>query len=121
MDFKASNQGRENVKVAVRIRPTGNFAEKNVLLGDEGNYVEIYQPKDKTQPINNQQERWGFTFDSVLNNASQSTVFDVCASDIVASALDGFNGTIMAYVSMRHSVYSSLPSDHSQVTNILLI
>eukprot|EP01050_Picozoa_sp_SAG11_P023588 SAG11_NODE_4780_length_1768_cov_1.588376_1_plen_447_part_10 len=38
-----------------------------------------------------------FRFDSVLDNASQETMYEVCAEDITQSVLDGYNGTIMAY------------------------
>merc|ERR1719158_2033681 len=47
--------------------------------------------------VNNQQESWHFKVDKVLVNASQETVFEVCARDVVKSVMDGYNGTILAY------------------------
>lgn len=42
-------------------------------------------------------DRWGFTFDDVLENGcEQEEVYRRCASDIVHSVLNGVNGTIMA-------------------------
>ncbi|CAM9751393.1 unnamed protein product, partial [Ectocarpus sp. 8 AP-2014] len=43
-------------------------------------------------------DRWGFTFDDVLEaGCSQEEVYRKCAKDILESALNGVNGTIMAY------------------------
>ena len=36
-------------------------------------------------------------FDSVLNNASQETMYEVAAEEITSSVLNGYNGTVMAY------------------------
>lgn len=47
--------------------------------------------------INNQQESWKYKFDKVLHNASQEDMFDYCARDIIISATEGYNGTIMCY------------------------
>ena len=41
-------------------------------------------------------------FDSVLNNASQETMYEVAAEETVTSVLNGYNGTIMAY--LLHSI-----------------
>ena len=39
-----------------------------------------------------------FSFDAVFGpNSEQKTVYDVCASSLVESVLEGFNGTIFAY------------------------
>ena len=41
-------------------------------------------------------------FDSVMNNASQETMYEVAAEETVTSVLNGYNGTIMAY--LLHSI-----------------
>ena len=39
-----------------------------------------------------------FTFDSVFSEkCEQKTIYDVCASPVVQSVLEGYNGTIFAY------------------------
>lgn len=47
--------------------------------------------------MNNQQETWHFKLDKVLSNGSQEQIFEICASDVVRSVMDGYNGTILAY------------------------
>lgn len=45
------------VKVAIRTRPTANFASKNLKLDLEKKTIEVFIPKDDSQGlINNQQE-----------------------------------------------------------------
>ncbi|KAJ3033037.1 Kinesin-like protein kif9, partial [Rhizophlyctis rosea] len=54
----------------------------------------IHIPKNEEGGyINNQQEDWDFRFDSILHNASQETVYEECASPIIKSLLEGYNGT----------------------------
>lgn len=88
---------KENVKVCIRTRPTGRFAEGNLRLGADRRHIDVHIPKAQGLHINNQQEDWAFDYDNVLHNASQDAVYDDCAADIVASAVDGYSGTIMAY------------------------
>ena len=39
-----------------------------------------------------------FTFDAVFgSNAEQKNIYDICASSVVESVLNGYNGTIFAY------------------------
>ena len=39
-----------------------------------------------------------FTFDAVFGpNVEQKYIYDICASDVVESVLNGYNGTIFAY------------------------
>ena len=42
--------------------------------------------------VNNQILDWSFRLDGVFHNASQDQVYDTVATDIVTSALDGYNG-----------------------------
>ncbi|PWU89265.1 putative kinesin [Trypanosoma cruzi] len=43
------------------------------------------------------QEKLAFTFDAVLHNASQETVYDATASELVESLLQGLNCTLLCY------------------------
>mmetsp|Transcript_42830 Transcript_42830/g.69440 ORF Transcript_42830/g.69440 Transcript_42830/m.69440 type:complete len:756 (-) Transcript_42830:1307-3574(-) len=85
------------VKVCVRTRPTDSFASQ-IEVGSDKKTISInVKPNEKFGVVNNAQQNWSFKFDNVLNNASQEAVYDDCASDIVQSVLEGYNGTIMAY------------------------
>lgn len=90
--------GRSNVRVIVRARPTASYAGDNFVFNDDTNSIDMRLPKDSTAGIvNNQQESWHFKVDRVLSNASQEQVFECCASEVVRSVMDGYNGTVMAY------------------------
>ena len=47
--------------------------------------------------MNNQQEAWSFTCDRVLHNAGQDEVFSRLAKPMVDAAIEGYNGTVLAY------------------------
>lgn len=47
--------------------------------------------------MNNQQEQWRYKYDKILHNASQEDVFEDCAKDLVRSAVDGLNATVLVY------------------------
>lgn len=86
------------VKVYARIRPTARFAQDMIELLPNEKSVNIHCKKDLRRGyINNQILDWSFHLDRVLHNASQSDVYEQCAKDIVTKALDGYNGTILAY------------------------
>uniref|UniRef100_A0ABI7Z6L5 Kinesin-like protein n=1 Tax=Felis catus TaxID=9685 RepID=A0ABI7Z6L5_FELCA len=60
--------------------------------------IDIHLKKDTRRGVvNNQQTDWSFKLDGVLHNASQDLVYETVAKDVVAQALDGYNGTIMCY------------------------
>lgn len=89
---------RTNVRVIVRARPTANYSSENFQFYEPQDRIDMRLPKDAEGGyVNNQQESWSFKLDKVLSNASQEQVFEGCASDVVRSVMDGFNGTIMAY------------------------
>lgn len=89
---------KSSVKVAIRTRPTANFASKNLKLDLEKKTIEVFIAKDNSQGlINNQQENWKFKFDSFLHNSTQEEVFETCGHEIVRNVIEGYNGTIMAY------------------------
>jgi len=85
------------VQVAIRTRPTSNFARSELNIDTKEQKISIHVNKDKSQYVNNQQEDWAFRFNKVLHNVDQETMYDACAEDIVNSVLEGYNGTIMAY------------------------
>jgi kinesin family protein 6/9 len=67
--------------------------------GEELPVVEVEVPKDELAGmIDNKRTHWRFRFDGVLGEASlQEEVFQRVAEPVVASVLDGFNGTVFAY------------------------
>jgi len=87
------------IKVVVRVRPTPDFAANGLLLHPDKKTVNIKLPKNAKygDVVNSQPSDYNFKFDSVLNNASQETMYEVAAEEITSSVLDGYNGTIMAY------------------------
>jgi kinesin family protein 6/9 len=90
--------GKSNVRVVLRARPTANFANENFQFNEGSDSIDMRVPKEDSKGhVNNQQESWHFNVDKVLVNASQESVFETCASDVVKSVMDGYNGTIMAY------------------------
>ncbi|KAK3083432.1 hypothetical protein FSP39_022438 [Pinctada imbricata] len=91
-------QKSKRVQVWARIRPTAEFAQENIELLQDGRSVNVHQMKEgRKGVVNNQVMDWSFRLDGVFHNASQDQVYDTVASDIVTSALDGYNGTLMCY------------------------
>lgn len=93
------------VKVIIRMRPTSNFAHRNMQVDDEAGYhflwfrqinIHVDRPLDQGI-INHQQNQWGFKFEKVLSNASQELMFNLTAKEILTSALDGYSGCILCY------------------------
>lgn len=87
----------ETVKVAIRCRPL-NSKEKNngntriVNVNNERGEVCVSKPSDMDAKPKT------FTFDfSYGPDSTQKQVYDQCASQIVKSCLEGYNGTIFAY------------------------
>ena len=90
--------GSGRVKVFARIRPTATFAQDMIELLPDGKSVNIHCKKDTRRGyINNQILDWSFSLDRFLHNASQDDVYQMCAKDVVTKAMNGFNGTILAY------------------------
>jgi hypothetical protein len=88
----------ETVKVAVRCRPLSKTERANgnaevVTVDSARNNISVRNPDE---PENAKQK--SFTFDYAYGtNSTQKVVYEQCASGIVASVLDGYNGTIFAY------------------------
>ncbi|CAG2197099.1 KIF6_9 [Mytilus edulis] len=88
----------QRVKVWCRVRPTANFDTEHIELVPDGKSVNVHQKKESAKGVvNNQILDWSFRLDGIFHNASQDHVFDTVAADIVTSALDGYNGTMMCY------------------------
>uniref|UniRef100_A0ABI7Z6U6 Kinesin motor domain-containing protein n=1 Tax=Felis catus TaxID=9685 RepID=A0ABI7Z6U6_FELCA len=61
-----------------------------------GASIDIHLKKDTRRGVvNNQQTDWSFKLDGVLHNASQDLVYETVAKDVVAQALDGYNGNLV--------------------------
>jgi len=89
--------GKSAVKVYVRFRPTANPSTGIDVQADKKT-VTIALKKDQSAGlINNQQESLTFKYDQILQNASQETIYNTCAHEVVDSVIEGLNGTIMAY------------------------
>lgn len=94
----ASMSTRKKVHAFVRVRPTDDFAHGMIRYGEDNKTIDIHLKKDTRRGVvNNQQTDWSFRLDGVLHDASQDLVYETVAKDVVAQALDGFNGTIMCY------------------------
>ncbi|KAK3794847.1 hypothetical protein RRG08_056685 [Elysia crispata] len=86
------------VRVWGRFRPTTNFANENIEILNDSKSVNVHLRRDpKKGVVNNQILDWSFKLDGIFNNADQEVVYNTVASDIVSSALDGYNGTLMCY------------------------
>jgi kinesin family protein 6/9 len=89
---------RSAIQVVIRVRPTPNFAGNMIELPPDKKTINICLTKDDI--AGHAQSTWmdpPFRFDSVLDNASQETMYEVCGEEITKSVLDGYNGTVMAY------------------------
>ena len=91
----------KKIKVCVRFRPSASFAQDNIRIAKNGVTIQARKDEgghgDSSGVCNNAQDSWNFKFHAVLQNASQETVFDTIAREVVMSAVDGVNGTIFAY------------------------
>ncbi|KAA6397719.1 MAG: putative Kinesin-II 95 kDa subunit [Streblomastix strix] len=89
---------RETIRVFVRTRPTINFPHDAIILDTNKSVMELnIKQESRDQVIKNSQERYSFTFNGILHNASQETVYQLCARELLTSSLQGYNSTLMAY------------------------
>merc|ERR1719502_1607656 len=89
--------GKRGVGVVVRVRPTAQFAHGALNIDTERNKIDLKLDASHDDVVNNQVNTFGFKFHKVLLNASQDTVYDSCAHEIVEQAYKGYNATILAY------------------------
>ncbi|OEH75393.1 kinesin motor domain-containing protein [Cyclospora cayetanensis] len=78
-----------NVRVVVRTRPFASSSSELFSVDEEKEAVEVKVPL--------KHESYQFRFNKVLHNASQETVFNECLPKILQGAVEGYNGTVMAY------------------------
>lgn len=89
---------RKTIKVVVRTRPTGNFAQDELIIEPEKSAISVIpQDEHEDSVLNNKSNNFRFIFHHVLHNASQETTFETMARDVVQGCMDGTNGTIMSY------------------------
>jgi len=89
----------KTIKVCVRSRPTAQFAAGHIAIDADRNAITIDKGHEASPDgvCNNAQSRFDFRFHHVLHNASQDTVYETLARDVVQDVVDGLNGTIMTY------------------------
>ena len=89
----------KTIKVCVRTRPTAQFAAGHIAIDADRNAITIDKGHEASPDgvCNNAQSRFDFRFHHVLHNASQDTVYETLARDVVQDVVDGINGTIMTY------------------------
>ncbi|XP_063273699.1 kinesin-like protein KIF9 isoform X2 [Prinia subflava] len=88
----------KRVLVFVRVKPSSHFAQDMIKFGSDNKTIDIYiQKSPRAGVVNNSQTDWSFRLDGLLHNASQELVYETVAKDLVAKALQGYNGTIMCY------------------------
>ena len=69
--------------------------------------VNVHQIKDgRNGVVNNQIQDWSFRLDGIFHNSTQDQVYDTVASNIVTSALDGYNGEFFV-APVRAFLYSN--------------
>jgi len=91
-------QKNKRVQVWTRIRPTSTFAQENLELLSDGRSINVHQKKEgRKGVVNNQILDWSFRLDGMFHNSSQDQVFETVGADVITSALDGYNGTLMCY------------------------
>ncbi|EGB08320.1 hypothetical protein AURANDRAFT_26360, partial [Aureococcus anophagefferens] len=90
----------KTIKVCVRTRPTATFAAEQIVIDGDKNSIVINKKQtaeEAASTLNNAQTNFKFQFHHVLHNASQDTVYETLARDVVQDVVDGINGTIMTY------------------------
>jgi len=84
----------------LRARPASGVS-KSIAYGQDGKSLtlSISKPQDQRSelPPDKQGQQYQFKFDGVMRDVSQEEVYEACATDVLKSALEGFNGTIMCY------------------------
>ncbi|KFO66138.1 Kinesin-like KIF9, partial [Corvus brachyrhynchos] len=88
----------KRVQAFVRVKPTAHFAQDMIKLGSDNKSINIYiRRSPRGGAVNNSHTDWSFKLDGLLHNTSQKMVYETVAKDLVAKALQGYNGTIMCY------------------------
>eukprot|EP00397_Hematodinium_sp_SG-2012_P021487 GEMP01022200.1.p1 GENE.GEMP01022200.1~~GEMP01022200.1.p1 ORF type:complete len:717 (+),score=173.24 GEMP01022200.1:125-2275(+) len=86
------------VRVLVRVRPTNEYSAHNFVFNEDSDSIDLRRTSQgEKDGVNHQQDKWHFKINKLLVNASQETVFEAAALDVIASVLEGYNGTLMCY------------------------
>lgn len=95
------------IKVLVRTRPTANFSQDQIVVDTDKDSIRINKREahEASQGpgghgsggMDNRKDSWNFQFNKVLQNTGQETMYAEAAESIVTGAVDGVNGTVMAY------------------------
>ena len=89
---------RNPVRVCVRTRPTANFAQDQIYIDKDRNAIQIKQRDGSGHgSMHNKRDTWNFKYHQVMHNSGQDSMYDDVARHVVDGALDGVNGTVMAY------------------------
>ena len=97
-----------SISVFARIRPSPHIAKHLVSIDSGGKSIDFKLEKGESgsgggNVINNKRERYQFQFDQLFGEkTTQAEMFEYVAKPVVQSVLDGYNGTIFAYVSNTH-------------------
>ena len=95
---------KQAVKVCIRTRPTADFDESAIVINVPKATVTVDTAAKKAadshipdSAVNNGNTLYNFHYHNILHNASQDTVYNALSRDVVSSAINGTNGTIMCY------------------------
>ena len=108
----------ETVKVAVRCRPMNSTEKRDgnfeiVTVDNNRSMISVRDPKEPESA-----KQRSFTFDYAYgSNSTQKQVYEQCASGIVASVLEGYNGTIFAYGQTGTGKTFTMEGDRSSSVN----
>ena len=104
----------KSISVCVRARPAD---QPTPLIRFEHNSVQIRfeQKRGGKHVVNNQQEGVAFKFEAVLDDSSQEEVFEVCAADLVSTAIKGYNCTLLAYGQTGSGKTYTISGDNTNV------
>ena len=87
---------QKQIKVCVRTRPTASFAEGHIQIDPDKNAVTIDKSdhRQEASTLNNATHTFRFQFHHVLHNASQDTVYETLARDVVQDVVDGLGADL---------------------------
>jgi len=96
----SSSAINSTIQVYARLRPSPKLAKSQITLDPTSSRIEFRVPKESASGyINNKKEIYEFKFNQLFDtNTKQEEIFEQIAKPVVDSVLEGYNGTIFAYV-----------------------
>ncbi|CDJ64719.1 kinesin motor domain-containing protein, putative [Eimeria necatrix] len=95
-----------HVRTVIRTRPVTFLPVDLFCVDDEKDTIEVRSPS--------REEALSFRFDKVLHDVTQETVYKECVPSILQGAVDGLNGSVMAYGQTgAGKTYTMFGSSHS--------